>query len=260
MSEKPTYEELLKRVLELEKAELERKQNSEALHRSQVMMARTERIANVGSWEWEIATDTVTWSDELFRIFQIDPDEKVPSWAEHSALYHPEDMESLRHAVEASVADGKPYELELRALRKDGEIRVCLARGFAETGPDGRATRLFGSLQDITDRKQAEEEIHNTHHRLSYALKLTTTIISAVPIPLFYKDREGRYIGVNDAFSELMGFTPDYYTGKTVMELWPSEFAEVYHRKDLELMRHPEKQVYDFEVLDKQNSASSDLV
>ena len=131
MSEKPTYEELLKRVLEFEKAKLENKRNSEALHRSQVMLARTERIAHIGSWEWDISTDKLTWSEELFRIFQLDPDEKVPSWAEHSALYHPEDMESLRHAVEASVADGTPYELELRALRKDGEIRVCQACGFA---------------------------------------------------------------------------------------------------------------------------------
>jgi signal transduction histidine kinase len=172
MSEKPTYEELLKRVLEFEKAELENKRNSEALHRSQVMMARTERIANVGSWEWDISTDKVTWSEELFRIFQLDPNEKVPSWAEHSALYHPEDMESLRHAVEASVADGTPYELELRALRKDGEIRVCLACGFAETGPDGRAMRLFGSLQDITERKQTEQEKAKLEGQLQRAQKM----------------------------------------------------------------------------------------
>ncbi len=170
LTEKPTYEELLKRVLELEKTEHERKLASEALYRSKMMLARTEHIASIGSWEWEIATDTVTWSDELFRIFQLAPNKKVPGWVEHSALYHPEDMESLRHAVETATANGTPYELKLRALRKGGEIRVCLARGFAETGPDGRAIRLFGSLQDITDRKQAEDALEESEKRIQKKL------------------------------------------------------------------------------------------
>ncbi len=82
-------------------------------------------------------------------------------------------------------------------------------------------------------------------------MKFIETVISAVPIPLFYKDRDGRYIAVNDAFADIMGFTPEYYKGKTVMELWPGEFAEMYHKKDLELMENPEKQVYEFSVRDK---------
>jgi len=136
----------------------ERKLAEQALRREQMMLARTEGIAHVGSWEWDVATDTVTWSDELFRIFQRDPREGAPSFAEHPAFYHPDDMTRMRQAVEACVAEGVPYELELRAIRKDGETRVCVARGFAETGPVGRAVRLFGSIQDITERKRAEEE------------------------------------------------------------------------------------------------------
>jgi PAS domain S-box-containing protein len=200
MSEKPTYEELLKRVLEFEKAELENKLNSEALHRSQVMLTRTERIAHIGSWEWDISTDKVTWSEELFRIFQLDPDEKVPSWAEHSALYHPEDMERLRHAVEASVADGTPYEQELRALRKDGEIRVCLAYGFAETGPDGRAIRLFGSLQDITERKQAEEAMRESED-------IFRTLSDLAPSGIYLCDPKGNCRYANPRWCEMAGLS-----------------------------------------------------
>jgi len=106
-------------------------------------------------------------------------------------------------------------------------------------------------MRDITDRKQHEENLKTTHSRLDNTLKLLTAIISSVPIPLFYKDSEGRYLGVNDAFCELLGFTPDYYIGKTVMELWPTDLSEVYHNKDLELMINPKKQVYEFRVLDK---------
>ena len=136
----------------------ERKQAAETLLREQTMLARTEGIANIGSWEWDIATDTLTWSDELFRIFQRDPREGAPSFAEHPAFYHPDDMARLRQAVEVAVALGTPYELELRAIRKDGETRVCVACGAARMAPGGHAVHLFGSLQDITERKRLEQE------------------------------------------------------------------------------------------------------
>jgi PAS domain S-box-containing protein/putative nucleotidyltransferase with HDIG domain len=142
-----------------------RKQSEDLLQRERLMLARTEGIANVGSWEWDIATDTVIWSEELFRIFQRDPQEGAPSFAEHPAFYNHDDMARLRQAVEVCIADGTPYELELRAIRKDGEIRVCIARGAAEMAPDGRAVRLFGSLQDVTELKRAEVAFYQSEVR-----------------------------------------------------------------------------------------------
>lgn len=150
----------------------ERKRAEIVLHRKQFMLARTEKIAQIGSWEWDVATDTVTWSDELFRIFQLEPAEPAPSLTEQSELYHPEDMERLKSAVEASVNKGTPYELELRAYRKDGTTRVCLARGQAEVAQGGRVTRLAGTLQDITERKRAEEALRASEERLREAQKM----------------------------------------------------------------------------------------
>jgi len=147
-----------------------RKEAEELLRSKQLMLARTEGIAHVGSWEWDIATDTVTWSDELFRIFQRGPQEGAPSFAEHPAFYHPDDMARLQKAVEAAVADGTPYELELRAIRKDGETRVCVARGVAEMSQGGRPVRLFGSLQDITERKLSEEKLQKSYESLKKTL------------------------------------------------------------------------------------------
>jgi len=121
------------------------------------------------------------------------------------------------------------------------------------TIPDeiGNPAFLMGISEDITERKQAEDEIENARRRLDSTLKFIETIVSAIPTPLFYKDREGRYIGVNNAFAEIMGFTPEFYKGKTVMELWPGEYADVYHEKDLELMKNQKSQIYEYKVMDK---------
>jgi len=162
----------------------DRKRAEASLRSEQMMLARTEGIAHIGSWEWDIATDIVNWSDELFRIFQRDPQEGAPSFADQPAFYHPEDFAVLRQAVEAAVADGTPYALELRAIRKDGKTRVCMARGVAEMGMGGRAVRLFGSLQDITERKQAEEMLRKSDARYRLLAEHTTDVIRLLDMDL----------------------------------------------------------------------------
>ncbi len=133
-----------------------RKLNEEVLWHNQIMLARTESLAHIGSWEWNLVTDTVKWSDELFRIFQRNPADGAPTYEEHEHLYHPEDIQLLKDAVEAAVNHGIPYKLELRALRKDGNTRACIATGQVGVAPNQIDTILFGSLHDITERKQAE--------------------------------------------------------------------------------------------------------
>ncbi len=87
--------------------------------------------------------------------------------------------------------------------------------------------------------------------QLKKGLRFTESLLSAIPTAIFFKDAQGRYQGCNPAFSEIMGVTAQELRGKTVQELWPSEHAEVYHQKDLELMEHPTRQVYEFKVKDK---------
>jgi PAS domain S-box-containing protein len=144
----------------------QRKLNMEALRHNQIMLARTERLAHIGSWEWNLVTDTVKWSDELFRIFQRNPTDGAPTYEEHEHLYHPEDIKQLKDAVEAAVNHGIAYRLELRAFRKDGQTRVCIATGQVGVDPNQIDTILFGSLHDITERKQAELDARATQEQL----------------------------------------------------------------------------------------------
>ncbi|MEI6608951.1 MAG: PAS domain S-box protein [Deltaproteobacteria bacterium] len=193
---------------ELQEADSRRKrrQTEEELQREQIMLARTEGIAHVGSWEWDIASDTVTWSKELFRIFQREPREGAPSFADHPSFYHPDDMARLRQVVEGAIADGTPYELELRAIRKDGVTRICVARGFAEIAPGRQPICLFGSLQDITERKQMEISLRESEERYR-------NLFNSTPSGLFNLDLKGRVWHVNTAFLQMFGY-PDQESAK----------------------------------------------
>jgi PAS domain S-box-containing protein len=135
----------------------ERKQAEDTLRRRQVMMARTESIAHIGSWEWDIAMDNMTWSDELFRIFQMDPARGTSSFVKQYKLFHPEDLARLRQVIETIIYNGISYEMEINIIRSDGKTRVCLVQFHRDMGPDGRYLRLFGSFQDITGRKRDED-------------------------------------------------------------------------------------------------------
>ena len=194
----------------------ERKRAELALREREAMLAQTEGIAHVGSWEWDVATDTVVWSDELFRIFQLDPDQGAPSFAEHPKLYLPEDMQHLQQAVETAVADGTPYELEMRAIRTDGEIRHCLARGHAEMGPEGKATRLFGSLQDITERKRAEEALRVSEEKYRSIVETTAEWIWEI-------DLTGRHTFSNPGVTAILGYRLEEFIGQGASSLLHAE-------------------------------------
>ncbi len=144
----------------------------QAARRHHAMLARTEEIARVGSWEWEIATDRVTWSDELFRIFGLEPAAEAPPFAEHQAFYLAEDRARLVAAVAGCAREGTPYVEDVRIERADGQVRHCTVRGLAEREADGRITRLVGSLHDITERKESEAEQAKLREQLTQAQKL----------------------------------------------------------------------------------------
>jgi diguanylate cyclase (GGDEF)-like protein/PAS domain S-box-containing protein len=137
----------------------ERKHSAAQIARTQMMMERTERVGRTGSWEWDVATDTVTWSAETYRFFGRDPALGVPNLEGQRELYTPEDTLFLHETVEKALANGQPYDIELTGVRPNGEKRYCHIRGFPERDETGKIVRLAGSLQDITERKKAEELI-----------------------------------------------------------------------------------------------------
>src|SRR6266516_1302818 len=144
----------------------ERKQAEEELRTREAQLTDAQRLAHLGSWEWDLATNTVNWSDEMFRIWGLGPREFAGSYKAVFQLVHPSDRESFAGCVEKAIQDHQSYELEFRIIRPDATRRIVQARGAVVVDEAGRAIRMFGTAQDITERKLAEDEIKATNDLL----------------------------------------------------------------------------------------------
>jgi len=129
-------------------------------------LAEARHLAKLGSWRWDIATDTVTWSEELYRISGRDLSLPAPNYREHPKFYTAESWDRLRRAVEEALNSGSPYELDLEMICADGTKRWVFARGETQRDTQGRIVQLYGTVQDITERKAAEEMVRDMSGRL----------------------------------------------------------------------------------------------
>jgi PAS domain S-box-containing protein len=137
----------------------ERKQAEESLRKKEMELTEAQHLAGVGSWQWDPDSDTVVWSEELYRIAGLDRHLPAVSFRDHPQLFKPESWERLRGAVEEALLSGTPYELDVEMIRPDGTTRWLTARGEAQRDSTGRIAGLRGTAQDITERRQREESL-----------------------------------------------------------------------------------------------------
>jgi PAS domain S-box-containing protein len=128
------------------------------LARAQEHLEEAQHIAHTGSWEWDILTDRVWWSDELYRIYGLDSSTFAASYDAFLARVHPEDVEPVRRHVTKAVSSGERMTFEHRIVRPDGSVRVLAAQADVVRGTNGRPLRLTGTAQDVTEQRRAEEE------------------------------------------------------------------------------------------------------
>lgn len=139
-----------------ESARRELEEVNAALARREEMLRQAEAISGFGSWEWDVATDEVHWSDQMFRIYGLDQDSFVLTPDKVRELYHPDDRDYARAIVAAAISTKQPFQFEYRIVRPSGEVRVLHSFGRPDSSVPDRV-RLFGVVQDITERKETEK-------------------------------------------------------------------------------------------------------
>jgi PAS domain S-box-containing protein len=126
-----------------------------ALRRSEASLAKAQRIAHLGNWDWDIRTNELQWSDEIYRIFGLTPQQFGATYDAFLNYVHPEDREFVKKAVDEALY-GKPYSIDHRIVLPDGTVRLVHEQGEVTFGESGKPDRMLGTVQDITEKKERE--------------------------------------------------------------------------------------------------------
>ena len=144
----------------------ERKATERALKDSEETFARAQAIAHIGSWNWDMGTNEIYWSDEIYRIFGLEPQQVSATYDAFLNYIHIDDRQSVIDAVNLSIVDPEvSYKIEHRIVKPDGEVRVVQEQGEVYRSKKGEAVRMIGTVHDITNDKKIEKELvrHRDH-------------------------------------------------------------------------------------------------
>jgi len=198
---------------------------NEALERlaaNEAKLAEAQQLGRLGSWEWEIASDRVVWSDELYRIYGVRPDRFPGSYGSYLDKVHPDDRARVARVIETAVAERRGWSLDYRIVRADGEVRMVHARGEVVLGDDGRPAIVRGTAQDVTESRRVEDA-------LRAAEQLFRRAFDDAPIGMALIDLEGRWLRMNRAIAHMLG--------RTEQDLRAMRLSELSHPDDRALDR-----------------------
>jgi PAS domain S-box-containing protein len=175
-----------------------------------------QRMAKVGSWNWDVKADKHIWSKEIYRIYGRDLALPPAVYPEVQQYFTPESWAMLAADVEKGIAQGIPYECDAEVVRPDGDHCWITARGEAMRDADGNVINLHGTVQDINERKRAEEQ-----------LKLWASYFENANFGLAIADvKTNTFLAVNPTFARERGYRRDELIGQSVMKVFPADIAD----------------------------------
>lgn len=202
----------------------DQKRREEDLERTRALIERTQESASIGWWEVDLIDESLTWSDEVYRIHGVPVDESIELEAAIE-FYHPDDRDTIETAFDRLTEEGESYDLELRVVTESGQTRWVRAIGDPHFDDAGTVVGALGLFQDITKRQEYEMALEATREELR-------KIIDLVPDLVFVKNRDGEYLLANEATAEAYGKTPAEVEGRSEAEIIPDVEDSVEFRQD----------------------------
>jgi len=211
----------------------ERKTAEVELRETTKKLQEAQRIAHIGSWEFDVINQKVTWSDQVFHIYGLNPQQAEPTLPELIQMIHPEDQELHQQAVTNLLA-GQPCNFDYRLVRGNGEIRHIHSRGEAVHNQQGEVVQFLGMLMDITERKQVQETLQRQEQFLRTIYDGLEQVIFVVDV---CADGEFRYAGWNSSGHRMIGISSPEGLGKTHVDIFGLELGAEMEQRCVQCVR-----------------------
>ena len=183
---------------------------------------RAQRMSNTGSWEWDIVTNDLIWSPQIFRIFGLSPNEFTPTYPAFLERVHPDDRVLVETGVARAIRAIETYEVEHRIIWPDGSVRIVHELGEVEFAPDGRAVRMLGAVADVTELRASTKAAQRTQEMLSSMLQIS-------PEAIIVSDSTGAIQLFSAGAQAMFGYGSDEVIGLGVDCLMPVRFRKKHH-------------------------------
>jgi PAS domain S-box-containing protein len=194
-----------------------RKQIENELIDKQKKLEASQKLAKLGSWEWDIKDDFVTWSDEMFSIYEINTEEFEPNLRGFLEYIHPEDINEIRNNIEQAIAEKLSFSFFERIITPGGTIKILQSQGEVKTDEEGNSVKLIGTCQDITELKTAEENLRTSEERFRFLLE------NVKDYAIIFLDTEGNIISWNKGAEQIIGYNQNEVLGKHVSLFYTDE-------------------------------------
>lgn len=150
---------------------------NQTLEANNLALEEAQALTHLGSWQWNVATNEITWSDELYRIYGLKPQEREIGFDEFIRLIHPKDRDRVQGIIGAAFQSGESFEFEHRIILPNGKIRILQGKGKSDKGPDGGIIRMLGTSQDVTEQKIADQALHLSDERFHAVTAATSDVV-----------------------------------------------------------------------------------
>lgn len=217
------------------------------LKKAHKMLARAQSLARTGSWEMDLFNYKIYWSDEACRIYGFPRDQYCSTYKSFLEFVHPDDVEIIENMIESRP--DKPVELEFRFVRPDGSVRNIYQLMEFEFNKEGNPVYIYGTIQDITEKKQMQEEVERRQEKIINIQKRFHALIKESSDVFEILDSDGTILYMSEASEKVIGYKPEERMGKKVYEYYEgAELQKVIGMMD-RILKNPDQKIQEDVIL-----------